>query len=92
MYELLYEDQVVKLNIPKIGTADRKRIKQAIELKLVTHPELYGIPLRQSLAGYRKLRVGDYRIIFRIVKKTVVISLIAHRKIVYDMAEKTLAK
>ncbi len=90
MHAIFYQEQVIKTDIPKIGTADRKRITSAIELKLATHPELYGIPLRQSLTGYRKLRIGDYRIVFRIVKNDVIIFVIAHRKTVYDMAEKRI--
>ncbi len=91
MFELLYQEQVVKTDIPKLSTTDRTRVRHAIENKLSVHPELYGMPLRQSLAGYRKLRVGDYRIVFRISKKQVIIFAIAHRRMVYDMAEKRLA-
>lgn len=88
MYDILYHQLVVKNDIPKLGTAERKRIKQAIETKLTTHPEIYGVPLHHSLVGYRKLRVGDYRIVFRITKKQVIILIIAHRREVYEVINK----
>lgn len=84
-YEILYVDKVVKLDLPKISGFYKNRIRQAIENKLMTEPGLYGKPLRKSLKGYLKLRVGDYRIIFRIEKEKVKIFMIAHRSIVYEI-------
>lgn len=82
-YEILYADKVVKIDIPKLSDSYKKRIKNDIETKLISKPELYGKPLRRSLKGYFKLRVGDYRVIYRIDSKKVKIFLIAHRSIVY---------
>ena len=84
-YEIFYVDKVVKDDIPKISGSYRDRIKQAIETKLITEPDLYGKPLRRSLKGYLKLRVGNYRIIFRIENQKVKVFAIAHRKIVYEI-------
>jgi hypothetical protein len=44
--------------------------------------------LRFSLKGLRSLRVGDYRVVFRIQKNEVFIVLIAHRSFVYKEADK----
>jgi len=82
-YKIQYHEQVVKKDIPKSSSKMRGRIRKAIEQKLATSPEMYGKPLRKSAKGYRKLRVGSYRIIFRIEKRTVRIFLIDHRSIVY---------
>ncbi len=84
-YEIFYADKVVKNDIPKISGLYRNRVKQAIETKLVSQPDLYGKPLRKSLKGYLKLRVGDYRIIFRIENNKVKIFAIAHRRVVYEI-------
>ena len=84
-YEIFYVDKVVKDDLPKISSSYRSRIKKSIENKLMTEPDLFGKPLRRSLKGYLKLRVGDYRIIFRIENKKVKIFVIAHRKIVYEI-------
>lgn len=74
---------VVKNDISKLDKESRAKIKKTIEQKLVASPEIFGKPLRKSLKGYRKLRVGDYRIVFKIAKKTVCILIIEHRSIVY---------
>jgi mRNA interferase RelE/StbE len=84
-FKILYHHLVVKEDIPRLSTEWRRKIKHAIEEKLITHPELYGKPLRRSLKGYRKLRVGDYRVIFRIQGTTVIVFIIQHRSIVYKL-------
>lgn len=83
-YSITYHPLVVSKDIPKLGSAKRHRIKKAIEEKLTKRPEVFGIPLRYSLKGSRKLRVGDYRIIFRIQKKEIYILIIQHRSAVYQ--------
>jgi len=45
-------------------------------------PEKYGVPLRKTLKGYWKLRVGDYRIIYKISSNTIYLLAICHRSIV----------
>ncbi|KKR86509.1 MAG: Toxin-antitoxin system, toxin component, RelE family [Candidatus Uhrbacteria bacterium GW2011_GWC2_41_11] len=87
-YSIKYHPLVVKEDIPKLDDVNRIRIKQAIEEKLMTAPELFGIPLRRSLKGHRKLRVGDYRIIFRIQSREVLIFIIEHRSVVYSHVQK----
>ena len=83
VYEILYEVCVAKEDIPKLSSINKKRIKNDIQVKLTTRPELFGKPLRQSLKGYRKLRVGEYRVIFRIGGRKVKIFAILHRSTVY---------
>lgn len=87
-FEILYHPLVVKEDMPKLGNADKNNIRKAIENKLTTNPETFGKPLRRSLKGYRKLRVGDYRVIYRIESEKVKIFYIGHRSIVYKKAEK----
>lgn len=89
-YTVVYEERVVQVDIPKIGKEVRKRIQRAIEVKLTLQPEMFGKPLRQSLAGYRKLRVGDYRVIFRIDTNVVRVFAIGHRRDVYQRTTKHL--
>ena len=85
-FVILYHPSVVKKDIPKLSKTARLKIKAGIEKKLVGQPEIYGKPLRKSLKGYRKLRVGDYRVIFRIENSAVYIIIIAHRREVYERA------
>jgi len=85
-FDILYHKDVLKEDIPKLSKKDKERIRKAIEKKLMKAPETYGKPLRRSLKGYRKLRSGDYRIIFRIERRTVKIFAIKHRSVVYKQA------
>lgn len=82
-FSIVYHELVLREDIPRLSNETKKRIKKAIENKLMVSPDIFGKPLRRSLKGYRKLRVGDYRIIFRIEEKTVKIFYIAHRADIY---------
>ncbi|HEY1097198.1 MAG TPA: type II toxin-antitoxin system RelE/ParE family toxin [Alphaproteobacteria bacterium] len=84
LYQIVYLDSVVKEDIPDIPQRTRTQIKKAIEERLMTDPVSFGKPLRYSLKGHRRLRVGDYRIVYRIDAKTVTIIAIKHRKNVYE--------
>ncbi len=68
------------------------RIRRAIETRLLIDPISYGLPLRKSLHGHRKLRVGDYRVIYRIQGREIIILKIGHRKDVYPQALVRLSK
>lgn len=61
----------------------KETIRRAIETRLMSEPFLFGEPLRQSLKGHRKLRVGDYRVIYRVEGASIIILKIGHRKNVY---------
>ena len=88
MFKVVYHYLVVHNDIPKLPNEWKEKVRRAIEERLLTRPDLYGKPLRRSLKGYRKLRVGDYRVIFRIEKNIVRILIIQHRSVVYMEAEK----
>ncbi len=83
-FQVSYHELVVSDDLPKLDGRLKKRIRHAIEIRLMTQPELYGAPLRRSLAGYRKLRVGDYRIVFKIISAKVKILIIEHRSVAYE--------
>ena len=89
-FQLRYEEHVVREDIPQLSSTVRARIKRSIETKLASRPQDFGKPLRRSLRGYRKLRVGNYRVIFRIEGHTVKIIVIGHRSIVYGVANKRM--
>lgn len=83
IFKIQYAEAVVREDIPQLSKEMKVRIRKAIEEKLTTHPEQFGKPLRRSLRGYRKLRVGDYRVIFRIEGPYVKVFRIQHRSVVY---------
>jgi mRNA interferase RelE/StbE len=89
-FVIIYHEAVVREDIPKLSKEMKKRVKETIEEKLTTHPETFGKPLRRSLKGYRKLRIGDWRVVYRIEDMNIKIFVIAHRSIVYSITNKRL--
>ena len=87
-FEIRYHELVIRDDIPRISSGWKSRIQSAIETKLGSFPDLYGKPLHLSLHGYFKLRVGDYRVIYKIENPLVKILIIQHRSKVYEAAEK----
>jgi len=88
IYKLKYHPNVKKSDLPKIDAKNRNRIKRATEERLTTHPEIYGKPLQRTLKGYWKLRVGDYRVVFKVSGDDILIFGIIHRKEVYKLIKK----
>jgi mRNA interferase RelE/StbE len=87
---LRYHPDVKVIDIPLLDAKLKARVKNAIETRLTTAPHLYGEPLRKTLRGYWKLRVGDYRVIYKIVNEEVWVLGIIHRKKVYETIEKRI--
>ena len=83
-YQIQYAEEVVREDIPKLPKANREQIKTAIEQRLTVDPLGFGKPLRYSLRGHRRLRVGDWRVIYRIESGRVFVVKIGNRKEVYD--------
>ena len=84
-YTIEYLADVVENDIPKLPKRIKASIKRAIESPLATDPIGFGKPLQYSLKGYRRIRVGDYRIVYRIIPEQtlVIIAAVKHRKEVY---------
>ena len=82
-FNVFYHQDVKDIDLSKINKDIKLRIKKAIEERLMTDPLKYGKPLRKSLKGYWKLRVGDYRVVYKIEGSNVIVLAIIHRKEVY---------
>ncbi len=89
-FEIAYHESVVEEDIKTLSKTDRIKIKKAIENKIAVFPEMFGKPLRRTLRGYRSLRVGDYRIVFRVEDKIVKIFYIDHRSVIYKNTSKRI--
>jgi mRNA interferase RelE/StbE len=78
-------DVDIEEKLRELPKSIREIIRKAIEKKLTVDPITFGKPLRYSLKGYRRLRVGDYRVIYRIIDDKVLVMIvdIDHRKEVY---------
>jgi mRNA interferase RelE/StbE len=87
-FSAIYHPEIKKRDIPKLNADIRDRIRRAIETRLLIAPHEYGEPLRKSLKGYWKLRIGDYRVVFRILGDEILILGLCHRKEIYSLMEK----
>jgi mRNA interferase RelE/StbE len=83
-FAIKYASRVVSEDIPALPKANRLQIKTAIERRLTVDPVGFGKPLRFSLRGHRRLRIGDWRVIYRIEGNCVMIVKIGNRKEVYN--------
>ena len=83
-FEIIYHPDVSRKDLPKISGDVKQKIKRSIEVKLTSAPEEFGEPLRRTLKGYWKLRVGDYRVIYKIAGKAVMVLRIGHRREIYQ--------
>lgn len=90
-YQLLYHADVKKVDLPKIDAKNKTMVKRASKERLTTQPEVYGKPLQRTLKGYWKLRVGEYRVVFRISENDVLILGIIRRREVYRQIHKRVA-
>ena len=77
-------NSLVYSDLENIDKHSALKIKDIIKERLYESPDLYGLPLRKSLKGYRKLRIGDYRVVYFTSGDTVLIEGIGHRKNIYD--------
>ncbi len=89
-YALRYHPEVAEEDLPDIPVNLRQRLARSIEARLTRSPEHYGTPLRGSLKGYWKLRVGDYRVVFKLAGTEVRVLAILHRKTVYEAVMRRL--
>jgi mRNA interferase RelE/StbE len=93
VYVIRYHHLVKQEDLPKPDSTIKARIRKAIETRLMLAPEEYGEPLRKTLKGYWKLRVGDYRVVFKVEGKEITILGIRHLRDVYEaMAEGRVKK
>ena len=86
-FRITYHPAVGTEDIPALPKTARRQIRRAIEERLMTAPHEYGQPLRKTLKGYWKLRVGEYRVVFRIEENEVIVFAIKYRKDVYGEVE-----
>lgn len=72
-WQVQFQQLVLDEDLPALDKEARRRVLRDIRKKLTADPEAYGEPLRKELFGYWKLRVGDYRVIYRISKSKVTV-------------------
>lgn len=82
-FELFYHPNVVKDDISRLDPPTRRRIRRAIESKLLEQPEQMAKPLAYNRSGLWFLRVGHWRVIFALRDRELWILRIGHRSEVY---------
>lgn len=85
-YRLVYHPDVLAKDLPRINANLAHRIVQASAKRLTTEPTYYGEALRHEYKGFWKIRVGDYRVIFKVATEEVWIYRIGHRRDVYTIS------
>ena len=80
-YNITYKKSVQK-DLLNLGKSEAKRILDKIEKELTERADTYPA-LKGTFAGLRKLRVGDYRVVFAITEQDVLILRIGHRREIY---------
>ena len=82
----------VEKDIKSLGSFAAKRILRAIDTKLTQAPLEFGYPLTGNLSSLRKLRVGDYRVVYQVTNHQVLVYVLAvgprRDKQIYTMASK----
>jgi len=76
-YNIVYKKSVQR-DIKKIKKTEASKIIDQLEKDLSNKPDLYPV-LKGQFAGLRKYRVGDYRVIYAIIEKNVLVLRIGHR-------------
>ncbi len=84
LFTVVYSMDCLEKDIPKLSKDVLKKIKGAIESRLIVAPAVYGKPLRYTLKNLWSLRVGDFRVIYQISDREILVLRIGHRKEVYE--------
>ncbi|AMB85537.1 plasmid stabilization protein [Pseudomonas agarici] len=93
-WSVIYHPQVMD-DLDQLGSAAANRILDVIEERIVHgEPDKSGKPLRGSLAGCRRIRTGDTRIVYRVDGKAIEVLIVAvgarRDREVYDTAERRI--
>ncbi|MBN4054808.1 type II toxin-antitoxin system RelE/ParE family toxin [Nitrospira defluvii] len=80
-YNIVYKKSVYR-DLKKINKAEVIKIIDQLEKDLSKRPNAYPA-LKGQFAGLRKYRVGDYRVIYAIIEKEILVLRIGHRRDIY---------
>jgi len=75
-WEVLYHPDVVD-DLYSVGHGAARRIVKAIDKKLTTEPLKFGDPLSGNLGMFRKLRIGDYKVVYQVIQNKVIVYVLA---------------
>ena len=72
----------VKEDLECVGSSSARRIMRTIDVKLTKAPMQFGAPLSGKLSAFRKLRIGDYRVVYQVRDQQVMVFVltVGHRR------------
>lgn len=76
MWQIKIHHLVLEADFKNIPSSQQKIILKAIQKKLSVDPQNYGRPLRGKFLGYWRLRVEDYRVIYRIINEQIIVLVV----------------
>ena len=85
MYKVAYLNSVEE-DLKKLDKATARKILNRIETYLACDPKELGKPLKGEFQGYWRYRWGNYRVIYKISEREILILIlrISNRKDVYS--------
>jgi len=85
VYQLNWDEEALD-DLQKIGKAEAIRLIRKIETHLVKDSQNLGKALVGNFSGLYRYRIGDYRVIYQIIKNEllVVVVRVGHRKDIYE--------
>jgi mRNA interferase RelE/StbE len=94
VWGVIYHPEV-QGDLDQLGSTAANRILDVIEERIINgEPDKSGKPLRASLAGCRRIRTGDTRIVYRVDGRAIQVLIVAvgarRDEEVYDAAERRL--
>lgn len=80
-YKFVFTQRAEK-DIKKLDELTKKRIGKTL-LRFTDNPLEYAEPLTDSNLGTYRFRIGDYRVVFDIENKDIVVLRVGHRRELY---------
>ncbi|MBU0972232.1 MAG: type II toxin-antitoxin system RelE/ParE family toxin [Proteobacteria bacterium] len=75
-WEIIYHKEIDE-DLKSAGPSAARRIIKIIDKKLVSEPEKFGAPLSYNLRDFRKLRIVDFRVVYQVLHKKVIVFVLA---------------
>jgi len=75
-WEIIYHKDVDE-DLKRVGSSAARRIVKTINTKLAWEPDKFGAPLSHHLRNFRKLRIGDFRVVYQVLQKKVIVFVLA---------------
>ncbi len=92
-WEVIYHVSVDD-DLKSVGPSAARRIIKVIDKKLTTDPENFGSPLSNNLKNFKKLRIGDYRVVYQVLSLKIIVFVLAvgprRDKEIYQSASKRI--